>query len=538
MSNIFRLFQRIPRPYLWALVSGILVGTSYIPFPGWALLFCFVPLWLAALQLNTENVPLKKIFFAGWCTQFILTLIGFNWIFYLASEFGEFNWLMSLGSLLGFAAAVHVYIPISLTFAVWIIRKRGIESKLIQLLVIALAHALLERVWPSIFEWNLAYSLLYMKFPVFQWADTVGFWGLSTLLLLMQAVLGFAWLQRRTDRKLSLGLMAAVFIFIFALAGTGLMKEKRWTKTNATVNFAIAQGNIGNADKVQSEKKEGYQHYILDHYTQLTDKHLAAAKDSEIMLWPETAIPIALDAAYHTRHLQQILLQKVQQWNVVLLTGAYSQSVDKRNHLGFPLVSNSVFFVSPLKKLAAETYNKSALVVMGEYLPFGEQFPFLYKLFPFVGVYEKGPGPFPQKIELRDQKTITLGPQICYESLDPGFSRGLAILGAEVLFNVTNDSWFGWWAEPYQHNIMTLARAVEVRRPLVRSTNTGITSAILANGNTLEFSPINSTWTHTYEIKYLKNSPQSFYTRIGYLDWILWLVLFGIIITKGKYVRN
>ena len=324
MSNILRLFQRIPRPYVWALASGILVGTSYIPFPGWALLFCFVPLWLAALQLNIENVPLKKIFFAGWCTQFILTLIGFNWIFFLASEFGEFNWLMSLGSLLIFAATVHIYIPLSLTLAIWIIRKREINSKLLQLLTIALAHALLERVWPSIFEWNLAYSLLYMNVPVFQWADTVGFWGLSTLILVTQAVLGFAWLHRQIDRKLSVGLTAAVFVFIFALAGTGLMKEKRWTKTNATVNFAIAQGNIGNADKVQSEKKEGYQHYILDHYTQLTDEHLAVAKDSEIMLWPETAIPIALDAAYHNRHLQQILMQKVQQWNVVLLTGKWN----------------------------------------------------------------------------------------------------------------------------------------------------------------------------------------------------------------------
>lgn len=538
MSNIFQFFKRIPRPYQWSLVSGFLVGTSYIPFPGWALLFCFVPLWLAAIQLNAERTPLKRIFFAGWCTQFILTLIGFNWIFYTASEFGEFNWVMALGALLAFAATVHIYIPLSLIFAIWIIRRRAINSSFLQLLIIALAHALIERVWPSIFEWNLAYSLLYMKLPVFQWADTVGFWGLSTWILVLQAIVAFAWLQRHRNRKLMFGLFFAIVIFISALVGTGQMKEKLWSTTNASVKFAVAQGNIGNSDKIQSEKKERFQSYILDHYSQLTEQHLATTSDTEIMLWPETAMPIALDSVFHSRYLQQTLLQKVEQWNVVLLTGAYSQSVDKRNHLGYPLISNSVFFVSPQKKLAADTYNKSALLVMGEYLPFGEQFPFLYKLFPFVGVYERGPGPQPQQIELRDQKRVTIGPQICYESLDPGFSRGLANRGAEIIFNVTNDSWFGWWAEPYQHNIMTLARAIEVRRPLVRSTNTGISSAILANGKTLEFSPINKTWTHTFEIKYAKNSPQSFYTRLGYLDWILWLVLLGFIVYRGKYVRD
>ncbi len=538
MSNIIQFLRQIPRPYWWAISSGILVGTSYIPFPGWALLFCYTPLWFAALQLHTERRPLKKIFFAGWLTQFILTLIGFNWIYYTASEFGNFNPLMSLLAVLGFAAGVHIYIPLALVLSIWLIRRQRIESAFAQLMILALVQALLERIWPSIFEWNLAYSLLYMRIPLFQWADTVGFWGLSTCILILQAVLGYAWLQRKHQRLQALKILSGVGILFFVFTAGGLLKEKRWSKTDETVHFAVAQGNIGNADKVQSEKKERFQSYILEHYSQLTDQQLTNVKETEIMLWPETALPIALDSAYHTRYLQQILLQKVYQWDIVLLTGAYSQSLEKKNHLGYPVVSNSVFFLSPKRILAAETYNKSALLVMGEYLPFGEQFPFLYKLFPFVGVYERGPGPNPQTVQLRAEKSITLGPQICYESLDPGFSRGLAQRGADVLFNVTNDSWFGWWAEPYQHNIMTLARGIEVRRPMVRSTNTGITSALLANGQFLQFSPINSTWTHTYEIKYLKKAPLSFYTQYGHWDWVLWLLALVFLTCRGKYVRN
>ena len=137
------------------------------------------------------------------------------------------------------------------------------------------------------------------------------------------------------------------------------------------------------------------------------------------------------------------------------------------------------------------------------------------------------------EIELKG-KTLKLGPQICYDSLNPGFSRDLSRNGAEVIYNVTNDAWFGWWAEPFQHQFMTLGRAVEVRRPLVRSTNTGFSSAILADGSLLLNSPINEEWAHTYEIKYKKNPALTTYTKFGYLDWVLWTALLIFLIVQYR----
>ncbi len=488
--------------------------------------------------MDNEKESLKKIFMVAWVTQFILTIIGFNWIYYTASEFGNFNWLLSLMALLLFAGFMHIYIPLAVFFAVWIFRRQRIRSTWVQLLILALSLSIFERVWPSIFEWNLAYTLLNMNIPLFQWADTVGFWGLSTWILLVQAVVAYCWLKRHENRKQAAIVLALLFSFLFLLNQVGISKEKKWSNTDSSVQFAVVQGNIGNAEKIQSEKKDKFQSFILENYANLTDQHLNQNPGADILLWPETAMPFALDPYFHGRYLQQILLQKVSQWNLVLLTGAYSQSLDRKDHLGYPITRNSVFFLGPQLAQAAETYNKTALLVFGEYLPLGQQFPFLYKLFPFVGVYERGPGPNPQTVKLRNQSKITLGPQICYESLDPGFSRGLSKKGAEVLFNVTNDSWFGSWAEPFQHNIMTLARAVETRRPLVRSTNTGISAAILANGKILSTSQMNVAWTHTFDITYKKNPVQSFYTVYGYLDWILWVALLLILFFKGKYVRN
>ena len=73
-----------------------------------------------------------------------------------------------------------------------------------------------------------------------------------------------------------------------------------------------------------------------------------------------------------------------------------------------------------------------------------------------------------------------------------------------MIVNLTNDSWYGTWAEPYQHLYMTLARAVEFRRPVVRATNTGISTVILANGDVLEKSPLQKEWTHIFNVPYSK----------------------------------
>ena len=99
-----------------------------------------------------------------------------------------------------------------------------------------------------------------------------------------------------------------------------------------------------------------------------------------------------------------------------------------------------------------------------------------YGWFPHTADFARGDGP-----QIRRYRGLLLGPQICYEGLFPGFSRKLADQGAQVFVNVTNDSWFGTRAEPYQHLAMTLARGIEFRRPVIRATNTGISTAMLRN---------------------------------------------------------
>jgi apolipoprotein N-acyltransferase len=533
MNRISNIIKGISYFLALPFLSGILVGTSYIPFNGWALFFCYLPLWFKVLQLTDDNKKFSQIFISAWFTQFILTLIGFNWVFYVSDEFGHLPKVLSFAALLSFATFMHLYIPISVTLSAALFRKFHIKHVFVRLLLLALSMSLIERIWPSIFEWNLGYSLLWMNLPVFQWADTVGFWGLSTWIFIIQACIGFAFfLFRQKQKKESLVLLAEIAVLFVLLNVAGYFKGKYWEKTDETVRIAVTQGNIGNAEKLQSEQKSQFHNFIIDKYSVGTAQ-LITKDQPELLIWPETALPMALDKAYHYGKDQKKILENVQNWGVPLVTGGYSLNKQERDYRGDDIIRNTVFYIAPNRDFAAPPYFKTNLLAFGEYMPLGETFPKLYDLLPFVGVYAKGSGPLVANVALKT-KEIRLGPQICYDSLYPGFSRDLSKNGAQILFNVTNDAWFGWWAEPYQHGWMTLARAVEVRRPLVRSTNTGISTAILASGQILERSPINEPWAHTFEIKYKKNPPLTTYAKFGYLDWIVWLALFAFLIFQFR----
>lgn len=523
---------------LLAFVSGVLVGTSYIPHPAWALSFCYIPLWWAILKAEAHGKSYKFIFILGWITQFTLTLIGFNWIYFTAREFGHLPVILSFATVVLFAAFVHLYIPFALVCATYLKRKFNVHQTGF-IFTVAISHILFERFWPSIFEWNLGYMFLWMKWPLAQWADTIGFWGLSALIFIFQAIVLYCFLNLTKQKKKSLIVIAALVFCTTAFWITGLAKQKKYQNLDSNFNVSLIQANISNEEKLQSEKGYDFQPYVINSYFDETEKALidSATNKPDLIIWPETALPIALDQTFHDRPNQKSVLDKLKFWQTNLVTGAYSQDLHKHDHLGSPLIRNSVFFLNQGGEITSP-YFKTDLLVFGEYMPLGEELPFLYKLLPFVGVYERGPGPVRKEIPIKENEKLILGPQICYESLNPGFSRGLAKIGTQVFFNLTNDSWFGSWAEPYQHMTMTLARGLENRRPLIRATNTGISTVILASGEELERSPVYRKWSHTFNVNYQKNPELTFYTQYGYMDWVLWMFLLLLILWKGQNVSH
>lgn len=526
MKRWFQFFKQKAFIFCWPLLSGVFVGTSYIPFPPWALIFCYAPLWLFVTE---ENRSVKESFWAGWCTQFVLSLIGFHWIAYTAHEFGRLPWAVSYLALLLFCALMHLYIPAAVTAGAWL-QKRFSLSRGVSLFIIALLHSLFERIWPVIFDWNLGYTFLWSKLPIYNLADIVGFLGLSSVVLLLNAWIAHIWTLQHLPRR-ALTHLGILVLTVAGLIGWGQWQAMAWKQFDREFKAIVVQANIGNLEKIYAEQGKGFEETITKKFLSLSGEALQKFPSADILIWPETAFPNYLDQHLLDRKMAKILIEGLSPMGKPLITGAYSRD-PRADESKDQSTYNGLFLVDAQGNNLDKPYRKTQLLAFGEYLPLSEQLPFLLKLLPFISNFGRGPGPSVMTWQYKGEPLLW-GGQICYEGLYPEFTRGLSEKGADVLVNVTNDSWFGKPFEPQQHLYMTLARAIEVRRPLIRSTNTGVSTAILANGDVLQKSPLHEEWTGEFVIKYRKDAPQTFYVRWGHWDWVLLLIALFILLTTG-----
>lgn len=516
------------KSYRGPIVAGLMYGTSYIPFPPWAILFCLAPLFLFLLETTSR----KRVFLGAWLTQFILTLIGFHWIAFTAHEFGQFPWPVSVVVLVLFAGLIHLHVPIAALIA-HELRARLHLKPVAALFVFAIVFALVERAWPMIFPFHLGYTLLWAKLPIAQWADVIGFAGLSTLIWLANAWIAALWRRHREGGAIfNQGL--ALIGLVLALTVGALPKKQAWKDTDDRIDVLTVQADIGNFDKVYAEQGKGFQATITYKYMNLTQQGLLANPGAQLIMWPETAFPDTPDRPERSRKHLDILKAGLGGFGVPLLTGGYARDAQSTVPGQPPATYNALFLLGPTAEILSGPYRKTTLLAFGEYLPFSEEFPILLKWLPFISNFGRGHGPDPLTWRRPDGSTVKIGGQICYEGLFPDFTRGLAEQGAQVLANVTNDSWFGTLFAPRQHMIMTLARAIEVRRPLIRSTNTGITTAILASGDMLERSPQNEEWSGLFPVAFKKDPGQTIYVRFGHFDWVLLLIALAALLAGGR----
>ena len=300
---------------------------------------------------------------------------------------------------------------------------------------------------------------------------------------------------------------AAVFSFAL-LNALGAWHARGLAAPDGHRKFLTVQANIDNEDKLYAEQGPAFRNVVIDRFMRLTEAGLKQNAGVDFVVWPETAFPDAIDTPDLRGPYAWKLRARIKELGVKFITGAYSHDVATHRP------TNSFFVLDRDGRWIDRPYHKTILLAFGEYFPFADYFPKLRVWFPEVADFARGPGP---TVIVADG--LKIGAQICYEGLFDWFSRGLANHGAEVIVNITNDSWYGVGAEPFQHAWMTLARAIEVRRPLVRTTNTGLTTAILASGEILDRSPIFEPWQFVFDVAYVSNPPATLFMSWGY-----WLV--------------
>ena len=205
-----------------------------------------------------------------------------------------------------------------------------------------------------------------------------------------------------------------------------------------------------------------------------------------------------------------------------LLYGAMTHGSElPSHHGGCDDCFNSAVLQGPNGNIEA-VYDKAFLLMFGEYIPFGEQFPELYQLSPETSRFQSGTRTAPIELKLPDTPTqkdrvARMGMLICYEDLVPRYAKRVAAHNPNVLVNLTNDAWFGQTAEPEHHLNLALIRAVEYRRWLLRSTNTGISVFIDAVGRRVAETKLTGEETLLHDVPLLEN--RTVYAVLG--DWPL-----------------
>jgi apolipoprotein N-acyltransferase len=468
------------------------------------------------------QAKLRDVFVSGWIAQFLMTLIGFNWVSYTVHEFGHFPWPAAILILLLYASFANLHVALAGVLWWWLTRVLKLRPHA-RLWLLPVAMATMERSYPMIFDWNFGYTWLWAKVPAYQLADVVGFIGLSSIGFFFNALALKAYLGYRERSPSWWRPVVALMALFGALNVLGWWRQHTLPATDSSFKVLLTQANISNQEKLASLTGAAYRDVVLRRHDRLTKQALSSGP-VDFIVWPETAFPDLISEQHLALGYAHQLKPLLHDYASVLITGGWGQTENRQ-------LANSLFALSRDGEILDHRYDKSILLAFGEYLPLGDVFPKLKKWLPQVGDFARGPGP--TVLTLNDHR---VGVQICYESLFDDFTRSLSVQGAQWLVNLTNDAWYGRWQQPYQHAYVTMARAIEVRRPMVRSTNTGISSVILANGEILVESPLYEEWAQVVEVLYLRNPPLTPFTRWGHsLVPILMFIFTLLLVMREKY---
>ncbi|MBC7132242.1 MAG: apolipoprotein N-acyltransferase [Roseovarius sp.] len=351
------------------------------------------------------------------------------------------------------------------------------------------------------FPWAQAGHAL-IDTPVLHWASYLGAPGLLTLMLAAAVALWHMVAGRRWPGAVALAGLAALWPL-----GAALTPEAGAEAGAPMVR--LVQPNAPQHEKWDPERAR--------RFFERQRAFSAAGAVPDLVVWPETAVPVWLNDADETLAL---VAEAARGAPVVL---------GIQRHEG-RRIFNSLAVIGPGGEVRA-VYDKHHLVPFGEFMPFGDFLGSLgiHGLAASAGQgYSAGPGA--QVIAL-DGLGAAL-PLICYESV---FARDLrAAPGrADMIVLITNDAWFGRVSGPYQHLAQARLRSAEFGLPMIRVANTGVSAMIDATGRVTRAIPLGEAgWR---DVPLPPALPATVYARLGDAPMLL---AYGLLLVLALWRRR
>ena len=409
-----------------------------------------------------------------------------------------------------------------------------------------IAYEYLHQSWELAFPWmNLGNGFANFH-QIIQWYSFTGVYG-GTLWILLGNILAFLWFWQRKEKmeiysnKLILGLFAG--LLILPAAGSWIAYSNYEEHVNPS-EIVTVQPNIdpfGKWGPITPDEQ-------LKVLTDLSQK--VAKLNTEFFIWPETAISderyINEEEFREYRQYQTVLdfLEPYHNGNVLSGIESYVFYNDDRTATAQPYGNlfidhfNAGVLIDGSSKL--QFYHKSKLVPGAEKMPFGKALSFLKPLFKHFGGSTGGYGSQEEPSVFYSASGIGAAPVICYESIWGDYVTEYIKKGAQFIAVITNDGWWGDTAGKDQHLLYAKLRAIENRRWVVRSANTGISAFINQRGDIVQRS---SWWVPTALSQEINlNEELTFYTKNGdlivYLALLTGLLSIGLIIVRNNKITK
>ncbi len=322
------------------------------------------------------------------------------------------------------------------------------------------------------FPWDLPGETWRAGSAPSQMASVVGAYGLSWITIV--AVTGpFTLLEGRRGQIMGLASVAT----IAGLYAYGVVRLAHAAPADPHAPWVrIVQAKVRQENKYDARIFDS----IVTRYVTLTAR--AAARTPDIVIWPEGAIPAALQEYLAPEAWTSEAILDALKPGQTLILGGYRFATDAQ---GAPVTYNSLAVIKAEGRRLKVTglYDKFRLVPFGEFMPF-DSVASRWGINQFVHVGDGfTPGPRPRPMRIAGLPSVQ--PLICYESLFPGFTReggDMNGVRAAWIANISNDAWFGLGAGPRQHLNIASYRAIEEGLPMIRATPTGISAIVDAYG--------------------------------------------------------
>lgn len=531
---------------LWgaSTFTGLLLWLAWPVGPGAPILFvAWIPLLWIEAQLSTRRSGFQYFILIWWAC--LIWNVGTTWWIYYST---------AVGSVVAFAAnALLMSIP-------WMLfrytkRLAGVPLGYLSWILYWCTFEYIHLNWEISWPWLTLGNGFAMYPEWIQWYEYTGVFG-GTIWILLINIGFYHMLTNRVGTQRVYGIVTCLGLLLPILISYSIYTN--YEESGPSVEMVVVQPNIDPFTEkfIDSDNFINFDQQV-DRFLQLSRREITDA--TAFLLWPESAIDggfkessllaekITLDSrtlqANDLKPVEKIRSFKLSQPQLSLLTGLTSYTTYKNESEStatarkrgkvFIDVFNTAYFLSDDGSF--QTYHKSKLVPGPETIPYPKVLGFLSDLLVDFGGTSGQMGKQSERTVLFNRNGMGLAPAICYESIYGDFMTRYVRNGAHFIGIITND---GWWRDSpghKQHLHYAVLRAIENRRSIARSANTGISAFISQKGEILKSTKF---WEQAViRTKLQANTTKTFYTKHG--DYLgrtaAWL---SILVFLAAWVKN